>query len=167
MDAFRLSRTRILNERKSGGSPGLRICATLNCSCENLGLLGGVVGLWRKHKDHLKTNRSSLLRAPNSAIFRGHGGAFRLMGWANREVDAHRRFSPAGSAKLVLDRLQCKAPLIFPAAVASPFLFAPHLPEPCHVTGSRANQPPPTKKRLRVLGNRTSGTCYTATTVPN
>ena len=50
----------------------------------------------------------------------------------------HRRFSPAGSAKLVLDRLQCKAPLIFPAAVASPFLFAPHLPEPCHVTVSRA-----------------------------
>ena len=46
----------------------------------------------------------------------------------------HRRFSPAGSAKLVLDRLQCKAPLIFPAAVASPFLFAPHPPKPCDNT---------------------------------
>ena len=41
----------------------------------------------RGAEDHLKTNRSSLLRAPNSAIFGGHGGAFRIAGGANREVD--------------------------------------------------------------------------------
>ena len=55
--AFRLSRTRLPNERKSGGSPGLRIYATLNRSCETLGLLSMV----RRHNAKIRWHRWAIL----------------------------------------------------------------------------------------------------------